>query len=357
LFYKEPRKTITINLPLSLFRQGRGKLTFYEIVNPEEEAMQTHIRVNELDKVEILTLQDNYIDLTAMDNNEIVQRALPLKDGQLRRSILSEHGFSALVRTTNGAKTRTLLFDTGFSEIGAVYNANALGADLSAVEAIALSHGHMDHTGGFASMTAAIPNKGIPVVAHPVIFRSPRYLKHGANLNIHLPSLTREAVAATGMKLVETKAPLPLLDGDVLFLGEIPRRTDFEKGFPIAHYQEKGEEKWDPIEDDTSLVMNIRGKGLIVLSGCAHSGIVNTTLYAREATGIEKVYAVMGGFHLTGPLFEHIIDRTTEELKKIDPAYIIPTHCTGRKATAHMEKEMQGRFILNMSGTKLTFSA
>lgn len=318
--------------------------------------MQTPIRINEIDKVEILTLQDNYIDLLAMDNSDIVQRALPLKDGQYRRSILSEHGFSALVQTTTNGKTHTLLFDTGFSEIGAVYNAGALGADLSAVEAIALSHGHMDHTGGFASMTAAILNKGIPVVAHPAIFRTPRYLKIGETFKIHLPSLTREAVAAAGMKLMETKAPLPLLDGDVLFLGEIPRRTDFEKGFPIAHYQENGEEKWDPIEDDTSLVVNVRGKGLVVLSGCAHAGIVNTALYARELTGIEKMYAVMGGFHLTGPLFENIINRTTDELKKIDPAYIIPTHCTGRKATAHIEKEMGGRFILNMSGTKLTFA-
>jgi 7,8-dihydropterin-6-yl-methyl-4-(beta-D-ribofuranosyl)aminobenzene 5'-phosphate synthase len=319
--------------------------------------MQTPIRINEIDKVEILTLQDNYIDLTAMDNSEVVQRALPLKDGQFRKSILSEHGFSALVRTTNGTKTHTLLFDTGFSEIGAAYNANALGVDLTEIEALVLSHGHMDHTGGFASMTAAIPNKGIPVVAHPAIFRTPRYLKIGEAFKIHMPALTREAVAATGMKLVETKEPMPLLDGDALFLGEIPRRTDFEKGFPIAHYQEKGEEKWDPIEDDTSLVMNIKGKGLVVLSGCAHSGIVNTVLYAREATGTEKVYAVMGGFHLSGPLFEPIIGRTNDELKKIDPAYVIPTHCTGRKATAYMEKEMEKQFILNMSGTKLTFAA
>ena len=319
--------------------------------------MQAPIRINEIDKVEILTLQDNYIDLTATDNSEVVQRALPLKDGQFRRSILSEHGFSALVRTTTHGKTRTLLFDTGFSEIGAAYNATALGVDLSAVEAIALSHGHMDHTGGFVTMTAAIPNKGIPVVAHPTIFRALRYLKYSEALRIHLPPLTREAVADAGMKLVETKEPMPLLDGDVLFLGEIPRRTDFEKGFPIAHYQENGEEKWDPIEDDTSLVMNIKSKGLVVLSGCAHAGIVNTTIYAREATGIEKVFAVMGGFHLSGQLFEHIIDRTTDELKKIDPAYIIPTHCTGRKAIAHIEKEMGGHFILNMSGTKLTFAA
>jgi 7,8-dihydropterin-6-yl-methyl-4-(beta-D-ribofuranosyl)aminobenzene 5'-phosphate synthase len=319
--------------------------------------MQNRIRINEIDKVELLTLQDNYIDLTAMDNSAIVQRALPLKDGQFRKAILAEHGFSALVRTTTAGKTHTLLFDTGFSEIGAAYNADALGADLSAVEAIALSHGHMDHTGGFASMTAAIPNKSIPVVVHPAIFRTPRYLKIGETFKIHMPALTREAVAATGMKLVETKEPMPLLDGDCLFLGEIPRRTDFEKGFPIAHYQENGEEKWDPIEDDTSLVMNIKGKGLVVLSGCAHAGIVNTVLYAREATGIDKVYAVMGGFHLSGPLFEHIIGRTTDELMKIDPAYVIPTHCTGRKATAYMENEIGNRFILNMSGTKLTFAA
>jgi 7,8-dihydropterin-6-yl-methyl-4-(beta-D-ribofuranosyl)aminobenzene 5'-phosphate synthase len=174
---------------------------------------------------------------------------------------------------------------------------------------------------------------------------------------MHLPALTREAVSAAGMKLVESRLPLTLSDGGVLFLGEIPRRTDFERGFPIAFYQENGLETWDAIEDDTSLVMHVKGKGLVVLSGCAHSGIVNTVLYAREVTGIEKVHAVMGGFHLAGPLFEAIIGRTAEELKKLDPAYIIPTHCTGRKAIAYMEREMGDRFILNMSGTKLTFAA
>jgi len=319
--------------------------------------MSKLIKVNEIDKVEILTLQDNYIDLVVTDNSEIVTRAMPLQDGQFRRSILSEHGFSAVVTTTKGETKHTLLFDTGFSEIGAMYNAKTLGVDLSSVEAIAFSHGHMDHTGGYESMAAAIPNKGIPVVAHPAIFRSPRYLKVRENLNIQLLSLTREGVAATGMKMVETCEPLSLSDGDVLFLGEIPRRTDFEKGFPIAYYQINGEEKWDPIEDDTSLVINLKNKGLVILSGCAHSGIVNTVLYAREVTGIDTVYVVMGGFHLTGPLFEPIISRTTEELKNIAPSYIIPTHCTGRKATAFMEKSFGDRFILNMAGTKMTFAA
>jgi 7,8-dihydropterin-6-yl-methyl-4-(beta-D-ribofuranosyl)aminobenzene 5'-phosphate synthase len=136
-----------------------------------------HVELAVIDKVEILTLQDNYIDLTVMDNNEIIQRALPIEDGQFRRSILSEHGFSALVRTTAGNRTHTLLFDTGFSEIGVLYNAKVLGVDLAEIETVALSHGHMDHTGGFASVMAALPNKGLPVVVHPAVFRSPRYLK------------------------------------------------------------------------------------------------------------------------------------------------------------------------------------
>jgi len=154
---------------------------------------------------------------------------------------------------------------------------------------------------------------------------------------------------------VETKDPYPLLGGHALFLGEIPRVTDFEKGFPIAHREEYGQEKWDAIEDDSGLVLNVKGKGLIILTGCAHAGIVNTIRHAVNITGVEKVCTVMGGFHLNGPFFEPIIEQTTEELKAMNPLFVVPTHCTGRKAIMHMEKEMPGQFILNMSGTKLTF--
>jgi 7,8-dihydropterin-6-yl-methyl-4-(beta-D-ribofuranosyl)aminobenzene 5'-phosphate synthase len=95
----------------------------------------------------------------------------------------------------------------------------------------------------------------------------------------------------------------------------------------------------------------------VVLSGCAHSGIVNTVEYAREITGINKVHVVMGGFHLTGPAFEPIIGDTIESIKRIGPDYVIPTHCTGRKAILAFERAMPGRFLVNMSGTKLTFAA
>lgn len=319
--------------------------------------MASQINITEVDKVEILTLQDNYIDITSQDNSGVVTRAMPLLDGEIKNSIQAEHGFSAIVKTTAGDSTRTMLFDFGFSPIGAAYNAKALGVSMEEVEIMVLSHGHSDHTGGIAELTRMIGRRGIGLVLHPRAFASPRYLEPFPDFKVFFPRLTRESLEAEGIEIIETTDPYPLLDGQALFLGEIERTSAFEKGFPIAYREEDGKKEWDPIEDDTAIVMNVKGKGLVVLSGCAHSGIINTVTHARKITGIEKVHAVMGGFHLSGPLFEPIIEATTEAMKEITPDYIIPCHCTGRNAIMHMEKEMPDRFILNMSGTKLTFSA
>ena len=319
--------------------------------------MMEHYQLNEVDKVQILTLQDNYIEITAGDNNKIIKRAAAVKEGNIRQSILAEHGYCAVVKTQTDSRIRTLLFDFGFSEYGAAANAKALDADMTQVEAAALSHGHSDHTGGIAKLGAMIGKKDIPLAIHPAAFKSPRYIKISDQLKIYFPKLTKEDLEQAGFQIRETQNPYSLLDNDVLFLGEIPRRTDFEKGMAVAHFLENGVEKLDPIEDDTSIVMNLKGKGLVILSGCAHSGIANTVRYAIDVTGIDQIHAVMGGFHLSGPAFEPIIGRTTEELKKFQPTYVVPTHCTGHKAIMYMEKEMPKQFLLNMSGTKLTFTA
>jgi 7,8-dihydropterin-6-yl-methyl-4-(beta-D-ribofuranosyl)aminobenzene 5'-phosphate synthase len=316
--------------------------------------------IKECDKVEILTLQDNYIEITAMDNSNVVQRAHPLdKDMRLTVSLLAEHGFSTLVKVYDGEYAASFLFDFGYSPDGAARNAAILNADMASVKSAALSHGHMDHTGGIAALSKLIPGdkKAIDFVVHPGVFAKPRYIKMGEELKLHFPELNKEDITREGYNLVETKEPYPLVAGYALFLGEIPHLTDFEKGFPVAFRQKEGHEEWDPIEDDTAVVMNVRGKGLVVLTGCAHSGVVNTVRHAIKTTGIEKICAIMGGYHLSGPFFEAIIERTTEELKKFNPLYIVPCHCTGRKAIMHIEKEMPGQFILNMAGTKLTFAA
>ena len=315
------------------------------------------ITIHELDRVEILTLQDNYIDMTATDNSEMIHRAGARVNGEIRKSVLAEHGFSAVIRTTVGERTRTMLFDFGFSEIGAAFNARALGFPMGEIEAIALSHGHSDHIGGFRKLVGMIGKPGIELVVHPGAFKSNRYVKFGEGFKSPFPRFTREMAEEAGTRVSEAKEPRLMLGGDVLFLGEIRRRTDFEKGMPNAYYEKDGVETKDAIEDDTSLVMNLKGKGLIVLSGCAHSGIVNTVFSAREAPCGEAVHAIMGGFHLNVPLREPIVGRTIDELRRIDPRYIIPTHCTGRKTIQQIEAVMPDRFLLNMAGTRLTFAA
>lgn len=313
------------------------------------------MKIREVDKVEITTLQDNYVDLLMRDNSAVVARAMPLKDMEVKNSVLAEHGFSAVVTIHAGDKPRSILFDFGFSAHGAAFNAQALSLDLSGVEATALSHGHLDHVGGMAQLAGLIGKKGIPLVIHPEAFRNPRYIKFSEEFKVSFPPLTRRQVEDAGLSAVETTAPYGLLDDAVLFLGEIPRKTDFETGVPNFYYRRDDVETWDDLADDSAIVMNVKGKGLVVVSGCAHSGIVNTVSYARETTGIDAVLAVMGGFHLSGPGMEPVAVKTTESLKRFNPTYVIPTHCTGRYAIGLMEKDMTDRFILNMSGTKLTF--
>ena len=312
--------------------------------------------LKEVERVEILTLQDNFIDIMASDNSAIISRARFLINGEIKTSIRAEHGFSAIVRTTTAGRTRTLLFDFGFSKDGAVANAKALGVDMGEIEVMVLSHGHSDHFGGFEKLVKMIDRDGVELVLHPAAFKQQRYLKFAGNFKARFPEVTRKKIEKKGARLRETKEPLPLLDGDVLYLGEICRQTEFEKGMPHAFFMDKGVETWDPIEEDTGIAINLKGRGLVVLTGCAHSGIVNTVNYARTVTGVNPVHVIMGGFHLAGPAFEPIVEKTIEELKKINPAYIVPTHCTGRKSVMEIEKAMPSQFILNMAGTGLTFS-
>ena len=312
--------------------------------------------LKEVDKVEIRTLQDNYIDLVSGDDTEMLKRAMPVKGMEVKNSILAEHGFSTLVTVTEGDISQNILFDFGFSEHGAAFNAEALDLDLTVVASLVLSHGHVDHTGGIEQLAERVEKKGIELVVHPGAFKSPRYIKTPQGIKIFFPVFTREKLENAGIRPIESKDPYLLLNDTVLFLGEVPRKTEFEKGLPNFFYEENGEEKHDAIEDDTAIVLNVIDKGLVILSGCAHAGIINTVRYAKELTGVDRIYAIMGGFHLTGPEADLLIELTIEALLDINPVYIIPTHCTGRTAIMRIEEAMPDNFLLNMSGTKLIFS-
>ena len=125
-----------------------------------------------------------------------------------------------------------------------------------------------------------------------------------------------------------------IVNNRVMITGEIPRVTEFEKGFPLQYkVKNKSELVPDPlVKEDQALVMNIKDKELLILTGCGHAGIINTIKYAKKVMGVRKIYSVIGGFHLSGRGYEESIPLTIAELKREDPRYIVPCHCTGWKA-------------------------
>jgi 7,8-dihydropterin-6-yl-methyl-4-(beta-D-ribofuranosyl)aminobenzene 5'-phosphate synthase len=231
-----------------------------------------------------------------------------------------------------------------------------LGVDLEGIEAVVMSHAHMDHTGSLYAILEKISHE-IPLVVHPHAFFYPRYLRREDGVMRRFPkTLIRERLADLNVALVESQEPVTIAEGMILVTGEVERTTSFEKGIPNALMEKEGTLVPDPISDDQALVIHLRDKGLVVISGCSHAGIVNTLLYARKLTGVEAVHAAMGGFHLSGPLFEPIIDETIEAMRDIGPQVIVPMHCTGWKAIGQFRGAFPAAFELNSVGSKVTLS-
>jgi 7,8-dihydropterin-6-yl-methyl-4-(beta-D-ribofuranosyl)aminobenzene 5'-phosphate synthase len=231
-----------------------------------------------------------------------------------------------------------------------------LAVDPNEMEAIVLSHAHMDHTGSLHPILQKISNP-IPLAVHPDAFLYPRFLEGKDGSRRRFPrTLVREDLDRRNVEILESKTPTPILDETILVTGEVEHTTEFEKGMPNALIERDGNLEPDPIKDDQALVMRLKGKGLVVISGCSHTGIVNTVRYAKKITAVQKVHAVLGGFHLSGAFYEKILDQTINELKALEPAVIVPMHCTGRRAMDQFSREFPSAFVLNSVGSKITLS-
>jgi 7,8-dihydropterin-6-yl-methyl-4-(beta-D-ribofuranosyl)aminobenzene 5'-phosphate synthase len=314
------------------------------------------IHLKEVDRVEILVLIDNYVNVL-IGGNEVVTRPALAKDGKIPSdTFLAEHGLSLLITVFRGEEQHTILFDAGYTNVGVLYNLERLEVDTDRIEAIVVSHGHMDHTGVLYSILDRIPGR-VPLVVHPHVFFSPRYQKtDDGTKNLFPKTIERSKLEEHGAEIMEKETPTTLADHSILVTGEVERVTSFEKGFPNAFMERKGRLEKDTIADDQAIAAVLHGNRLVVISGCAHSGIINTILYCKKLTGIENVHTVIGGFHLTGPVFEPIIDDTILELKKMSPEVIVPMHCTGWEATQRFSHEFPTSFILNSVGSKYTLS-
>jgi 7,8-dihydropterin-6-yl-methyl-4-(beta-D-ribofuranosyl)aminobenzene 5'-phosphate synthase len=287
-----------------------------------------------------------------MAGTEQVKRFPLPPDALTRESLVAEHGFAALVTATSGNTSESLLFDAGLSKNGLIHNMDVLEIRPKELHAIVLSHGHADHTQGLMGMLERVGSRKMPLLLHPDAFLE-RKLRFPDGHEINLPPPDRRLLSQDGIELIEERGPSYLLSGLVLVTGQIHRATPFEQGFPIHYARIADQWQQDPsIHDDQAVVLHVKNKGLVILTGCGHAGAINTIRYAQELTGVQKVYAVIGGLHLTGALFERIIPPTIAALKELNPALIVPAHCTGWKATHAIARELPEVFVPNSVGTR-----
>ncbi|ONH28816.1 MBL fold metallo-hydrolase [Pseudofrankia asymbiotica] len=319
-----------------------------------------------VDEVVITTLMDNTFDgLLAGDDRVRRSRlgvglvgAPQFEDGLTTAGLRAEHGFSALVRVRRGETVTTLLFDTGVSPDGMVSNAERLGIDLGEVQGVVLSHGHFDHAGGLAGLAGRRGVRGLPMTVHPLVWTRRRLAPPGLDPSA-LPTLSRHACESEGFEVIERRSPSLLVDGSVLITGEVDRTTDFERGMPPAHQAWDGAGwRHDPLVlDDQALVVHVRDKGLVVLTGCGHAGVVNIARHALRLTGVERLHALIGGLHLSGPAFEPIIAPTVSALTEMTPDLVVSAHCSGWRAQQALATALPEAWVPSSSGTSFHLAA
>jgi 7,8-dihydropterin-6-yl-methyl-4-(beta-D-ribofuranosyl)aminobenzene 5'-phosphate synthase len=322
------------------------------------------IALEPVDRLTITTLVDNVTDILLVDDGPARRppfgagprvAAPVLEGGQALDALRAEHGFSALVTLTRGGQEHRVLFDTGITPDGLVENMRRLELSPYDVEAIVLSHGHFDHVTGMEGLIRTLGRSNLPVVIHPEVWARRRIVIPGRE-PIRFPSASRAALEGAGFEIVEQREPSFLLDGSLLVTGEVDRTTDFERGFPIHQALHDGEWRPDPlILDDQALVADVRGRGLVVLTGCGHAGVINTVRYALKLTGRDRLHAVVGGFHLNGPLFEPLIGPTCDAFAELAPTYLVPAHCTGWRATHALAARLPDAYLQNSVGTRFEF--
>jgi 7,8-dihydropterin-6-yl-methyl-4-(beta-D-ribofuranosyl)aminobenzene 5'-phosphate synthase len=314
-----------------------------------------------VESVVVTTLMDNVTDVFMPDQGPARrpplmsgcrQSAATLEGGEVPSALIAEHGFSVLVTVSKNGREHRILFDAGVSPDGVTENMRRLDVDVSSIETIVCSHGHFDHTTGLDGMIRRLGTVNLPVLIHPHFWRRRRVTIPGRD-PLEIPTTSRRALIDAGFDVIEEGHPSFLFDRSVLVTGEVPRTTGYEPGFPPQQAWITG--RWEPdplVLDDQALIVDIRGKGLLVITGCGHAGIVNICRYAQRLTKQRPLYAVMGGFHLNGPLFEPLIPRVLDDLEALAPAVIVPAHCTGWRAQHAMGARFREAFIPNTVGTR-----
>ncbi len=325
----------------------------------------------EADSVTVTVLVENQVDMllpdqaspTGGDDHCVTRYGLIEHFDPKRIPPQAENGISLLVEAVRGRHTVRVLFDAGLTGTVLEHNMRALGVDPATIDHVVISHGHPDHFGGIHRFLG-LAGRHVPVATHADA-ELPRYaiMGDGRTSPVYNAAYRFGEIERSGGVPVLTRDPLDLGWG-VHTTGEIPREVAFEAAAPAFKHGDpglyqvsaEGKVRRDEVMDEMGLVIDVRDVGLVVLTGCAHAGVINTIAQARTVCGPKPVRAVMGGFHLgfpTTPLEN--VGLTTTALAELEVATVMPMHCSGLRTQAHLSREMPTNYVQPAVGTVLHF--
>ncbi len=298
-----------------------------------------------LQSVTVEILVDNFFDVFEPSRPGIVERVAP---GLLKKPLLAAHGLAYWITLNQGGNLTRLLMDAANSPLPLFNNLEALEHRVEEIDALFISHGHPDHYGGLISFLG-MRTPGLPVYVHeesyhPKLLITPRG-------RVGPWALPRGHLTASGADINENRGPALILN-QALITGTVEASTPYETPLPGPRRVVDGKEEQDPFSDEQALVLRVEGRGLVIVGGCSHPGIVNMVKYAQKLTGVQEIAAIIGGFHLTAG-GDDLIRNTIEGLKEINPGLIVAGHCTGFRALTKLAAAFPDSFMVSCVGTKV----
>ncbi|HEV8438645.1 MAG TPA: MBL fold metallo-hydrolase [Methylomirabilota bacterium] len=310
--------------------------------------------LGEIDRISVTTVVDNSIDALRPDE-KIARRHTLERSGRIP-PLRAEHGLAHHVEVTRGSETMRIGFDFGLTAETMIHNFDLLDIDARRIDALALSHGHVDHWGGVlgfldrhrASMRSPLPfYAGVDHFVHRWSERNTR--------RVDLGILHRRQLEAYDVDVRVVKTPTTIGEG-LMLSGEMTEPMPFETIPASLRVEQDGQLVPDTFIGEQTLIANVRNRGLVVVTSCSHRGVIGICRWATRVAGVPKIHAVIGGFHLSG-LGDERITAVVDAFRDLQVDYFVPQHCTGMEALLGLGRHLRDELVVSSVGSTFTFAA